>query len=130
METKDHSVGPASCRVRRSLAFPAHMRDGIREVTKVYTPPEHRKQGYATTLMHKVCREADAAGIVLALWPAKYSDGDIDTGALQAWYAREFGFVVIQPEPILMARQPGGTPKVLALKPAASAAHEAMHGRI
>ena len=71
--------------------------------------------------MHKVCREADAAGIVLLLWPAPYGDAGMSMEQLAVWYASEFGFSVIQAEPMLMARLPDGTPRKLRLLPVVEA---------
>lgn len=122
MDTRDYNVGPATCRVRRSLAFPAHLRDGIRELAKLQVPATERGKGYATSLVHKVCREADKAGVVLVLWPQPFGDGEMTQEQLVAWYGREFGFQVIQPEPVLMARPLNSTPRVLAPKPSAAAA--------
>lgn len=126
METGDRKNGPASCRVRRSSAFPAHMQEAIREVAKLHTPAEHQGKGFATSLMHSVCREADAAGVILVLWPQPWGDDvALSQQQLADWYGREFGFQAIQPEPLLMARQPGATPRFLELKPGARAAFEA-----
>lgn len=40
-------------------------------------------------------------------------DSDLGRSQLAAWYAREFGFAPIQAEPMLMARMPGSTPRLL-----------------
>jgi N-acetylglutamate synthase-like GNAT family acetyltransferase len=124
METKDHKVGAATCRVRRTNAVPATMREGIREVACLQVPASEQGKGYATSLMHSVCREADAAGIVLVLWPQPFGD-HIAMGKTQLidWYARTFGFQVIQPDPVLMARMPGSTPRLLRLNPTIEALH-------
>lgn len=125
MESGQRRVGPASLRVRQTDAFPRHMRASLREVASLEVPASEQRKGYATTLMHKVCREADAAGIVLVLWPQPYGDNvSMSREQLADWYAREFGFQAIQPEPLLMARQPGATPRFLELKPGARAAFE------
>jgi N-acetylglutamate synthase-like GNAT family acetyltransferase len=105
METKDWQLGPATCRVRRSLAIPAHMRDGVREITKLRVPAEARKQGWASSLLGKITAEADRKGIVLVLWPMPFDDGPLDQAQLIAWYSKH-GFEQIQPLPVLMARQP------------------------
>ena len=118
METGNRTSGHASCRVRQTNAVPASMRAGIREVLSVEVPTEHQGQGHATALMHKVCDEADAAGIVLVLWPQPWGDHiALSRDQLADWYARRFGFQAIQPEPLLMARMPGATPRVLRLTP-------------
>ena len=55
---------------------------------------------------------------MLVLWPQPYGDDiAMSRDQLQAWYEREFGFAVVQPEPLMMARQPGGTPRLLRLNP-------------
>lgn len=125
METRDHKVGAATCRVRRTNAVPAQMRDGIREVAALEVPVGEQGKGYATTLMHKVCREADAAGIVLVLWPQPFCDHiSMTRDELVDWYGRAFGFQLIQEEPVqLMARMPGATPRLLALNPTMKAIH-------
>ncbi len=124
METKDHRVGPATCRVRQTNALPAHMRDGTRELCSLQVPVAEQGKGYATSLVNKVCRDADAAGIVLVLWPQPFGQHiALSRGQLEEWYARAFGFQRIQPEPVLMARPPGATPRFLELKPVARAAN-------
>lgn len=123
METGDRKLGPASCRIRQCTALPVHMRAKSREVTALRTEAEERGKGYGTSLMHKVCREADSAGIVLIIWPLEFDDGPLQGRALVDWYARNFGFGVIQEGPeVLMTRMPGATPKALALKPISAAA--------
>jgi hypothetical protein len=122
MQTGIRKVGPASVKVRQTNAIPLRMRDRTREVTSLEVPEADQRKGYATTLMHKVCREADAANIVLMLWPMPYGDNiALSQAQLVGWYARQFGFSVIQPEPILMARLPHSNPRVLALNPVAEA---------
>lgn len=124
MKTRDHKVGAASCRVRRTNAVPATMREGIREVANLEVPASEQGKGCATTLMHSVCREADKDGIVLVLWPQPFGDNiAMSRGQLIDWYARTFGFQVIQPEPVLMARMPGATPRLLRLNPTIEALH-------
>lgn len=111
MQTGERRVGPASCRVRRSNALPLALREGCREVASLRVPAWAQGQGYATTLMHKVCREADAAGLNLMLWPQPWGDDiSMSRDQLAAWYERGFGFVTIQPEPMLMARLAGAKP--------------------
>jgi N-acetylglutamate synthase-like GNAT family acetyltransferase len=122
MDTKTHRVGPASVRIRKCNAVPLDMREGTREVACLQVPSRLQNRGYATTLMYKVCREADAAGIVLVLWPQPFGDHmALGRTQLAEWYAARFGFVEVQPEPLMMARQPGTTPKMLALNPVVEA---------
>lgn len=115
-------VGGASCRLQKPLALPKHMHEGIVEVTRVLTDDLQRGKGYATTLIHRICQEADKNGLTLFLQVDPYGDGPLDCSALEGWYSRAFGFAPIQAEPLLMARMPGSTPKVgLKLSPLASA---------
>jgi hypothetical protein len=111
--------------VRISMALPRHLRDKTREITKVHTPAADQGNGHATALLQEVCDEADEAGITLVLWPRPYGD-DIALSAamLCDWYAR-FGFRVIQPEPVLMARAPGLYTRLVPVV----AACEALHGQ-
>jgi hypothetical protein len=88
------------------------MRDGIRELTKLETPVEHRKNGDATALLHAICDEADTQRLVLLLHVEPFGDADMGSSQLEAWYEK-FGFMVIQPEPKLMARMVGATPRLL-----------------
>jgi len=125
METKDHRLGPASCRVRKTNALPAYLRANTRELCCLEVPAADQGKGYATSLVHKVCREADDAGIVLVLWPQPWGEHvAMSRAQLIDWYAREFGFTQIQPEPPLMARPPHGMPTKMALSPVAAAARE------
>jgi hypothetical protein len=62
MEPGFRRVGAASCRVNMPKVVPAHMKNRMREITEVKTAPDKRGQGYATTLMHKICHEADQMG--------------------------------------------------------------------
>ncbi len=122
MKTGDRSVGPAHCRVRQTNAVPERMRGRVREVSGVEVPVNEQNKGYATTLMHKVCREADAANIVLVLWPQPFGDNiSLSKQQLIGWYRERFGFQCIQPEPYLMARMPGATPRLLSLNPVTEA---------
>lgn len=106
---QDWSNEHASCRVVRNPELPADM-DRVRELVKVWTDPEHRKQGFATELVQAVCDEADAEGIVLILQPRPF--GHVQgLRALEGWY-RRFGFVRTQDNPVLMARAPSFRPRV------------------
>jgi N-acetylglutamate synthase-like GNAT family acetyltransferase len=110
--------GAASLYVRQCTALPEVMRAKTREVAKLEVQESKQNQGYATSLMHKVCREADEAGLMLVLWPQPFGDNiRLSKQQLIEWYEREFGFMIIQPHPVLMARLLYGTPKKLALKP-------------
>ena len=121
--TGERSVGPARCRVRRCVALPLHLRSTTRELVNLEVPFAEQGKGYATSLVHKVCREADAAGLVLVLSPQPFGDNmNLSKQQLEDWYARSFGFQVIQTTPMtLMARAPGATPRMLTLNPVTEA---------
>jgi len=122
MPTGNRKVGQATCRVRRHPTLPARMQERTREIVNLEVPAAEQGKGYATTLMHSVCREADAAGFVLVLTPQPYGDNiNLSKSYLQGWYEERFGFNVIQHEPMIMARMPGATPRLLKLEPIAEA---------
>lgn len=89
----DYQNEHAHCRVQANAALPV----GVLEVSGVFTDADYRGQGYATELLQAVCEDADIDAVVLALMPS-------DAG-IQKFYER-FGFRVIQPRPVLMARLP------------------------
>lgn len=94
-----YKSGPATAQLVQNPELP----EGILEVVRVFTPVEHRRKGHASMLMHKITSDADAFGIVLLLRPQSFGE---DSGMdLISFYAR-FGFITIQREPVLMARQP------------------------
>ena len=99
----DWSNEYASLRLAMNPELPAHM-ERVREVAKVWTDPEHRKQGYATELLKQVTEEADVLGFVLMLQPKEFGKSN-GLKQLEHWYER-FGFVKIQSKPVLMARAP------------------------
>jgi GNAT superfamily N-acetyltransferase len=106
------------------MALPKRLRDRTREITKIHTPAKEQGQGHATELLSEVCDEADRAGLTLVLWPRPYGDDiALSHAMLQQWY-ESFGFRVIQPEPVFMARAPGLYTR---LAPVAAAC-EALHG--
>ena len=99
----------ASCEVVKNHELPAEM-DRVRELVRVWTDPEHRKQGYATELVRSVCDDADANSVVLILQPRPF--GHVQgLKALEGWY-RRFGFIRTQDNPVLMARAPSFRPRV------------------
>lgn len=106
MDTGARSFGPASLRIRRTDAFPLYLRDAIRELYSLQVPASEQRNGYATNLMNQVCREADAYSIVLVLLVEPFLNCSLSRTEIAAWYALKFGFVTIQPEPMMMARQP------------------------
>ena len=126
MKTGDRSVGPAKLRVRQCPALPPALQKTTRELVNVETPFAEQGKGYMTTLIHKVCREADAANLVLVLNPQPYGDNiNLSKQQLEEWYARSFGFHVIQREPMtLMARMVNGTPKMMELTPITEALYK------
>lgn len=117
MKTGERSLGPAKLRVRQCPSLPAQLQKATRELVNVETPFAQQGKGYMTSLIHKVCREADAANMVLVLTPHPYGDNiNLSKQQLEEWYARSFGFCVIQTEPMtLMARMINGTPKAMEL---------------
>lgn len=117
MKTGPRKVGAATCRVRQCNALPEAMRQKTREVASLEVPFAEQGKGYATTLMHAVCREADEANLVLVLTPCPFGDNTrLSTDELVAWYERDFGFSQIQKDPVtLLARLPGATPRTLEL---------------
>ena len=126
MKTGDRSVGPAKLRVRQCPALPPALQKTTRELVNVETPFAEQGKGYMTTLIHKVCREADKAGLVLVLTPQPYGDNiNLSAQQLEDWYARSFGFCVIQTVPMtLMARMINGTPKLMELAPLTKALYK------
>lgn len=115
-------VGAASCQIRAAELLPMHMRSGARMVTDVFTEPGQTGKGYATTLMHRICQEADEQKVLLILEPKPFDHASMSQEELEVWYAVRFGFQMIQLDPMLFARMPGATPKVgLRLNPATQA---------
>lgn len=119
MPTGERRVGAAVLRVRQCEALPVHMRPKTREIVNLETKFEEQGKGYATTLMYKVCREADAVGLVLVLSPQPWGDNiNLSQAQLIEWYQLRFGFQLVQTKPmVLMARMPGATPRLLTLNP-------------
>lgn len=99
----------ASCRVVQNPELPPDM-DRVRELTRVWTEPGSRKQGYATELVQSVCDEADASNVVLILQPKEFGKSG-GLKALEGWY-RRFGFIRTQSNPVLMARAPSFRPRL------------------
>lgn len=95
----------ATCNLVVSAALPVAMRKAVRELHDLRVPEQDRSKGYATQLLHDVCREADEHNLTLMLCVA-------EPMWLIAWYSR-FGFQPIQAAPVLMARMPGSTPRTL-----------------
>lgn len=96
--------------------LPADM-ERVRELTRVWTEPGNRKQGYATELVQSVCDEADADGFVLILQPKEFGKSG-GLKELEGWY-RRFGFIRTQSNPVLMARAPAFRPRMTGIAQAA-----------
>ena len=87
---------------------------GAMQIYKMWADPEMRGKGHANRLAKEVCADADKEGVVLLSFPAPFSDSPdgVHTDApgmsierLVKWY-KGMGFMVLQDEPILMARSP------------------------
>lgn len=88
----------------------AAQRENLREIAKVHTVKEKRRQGDALWLMCKVCMEADRAEKVLVLKVEPFDDAPMDAGKLEAFYEK-LGFVVLQRKDdatphVIMTRKP------------------------
>lgn len=98
--TNEHS----SAEVVVNTSLPDEL-NGVLELTRVWTDPDARKQGYATELLKSIMNEADIEGVVLILNPRTFGKAP-GLENLAKWYER-FGFSMIQTQPIkLMARMP------------------------
>jgi len=73
---------------------------------------EDRRKGYATALLRDVCLDADMHAKTLLIFVRPYIGSEMTKQQLRAWYAR-LGFQAIQEQPLLMARPPGSTPRML-----------------
>jgi N-acetylglutamate synthase-like GNAT family acetyltransferase len=121
----ERTLGPASLLLRKCEALPAHMQSRTREIVNLHIKDEGRRSvGHGTALLEQVTREADEAGKVLVLLPEPYDNSPLSVEALTQWYVRRFGFQAIQSNPIMLARMPGATPRML--KPVATAAADAV----
>jgi GNAT superfamily N-acetyltransferase len=105
MKPGTYTSGHASCKLRYSQAVPANLRGRLLEVTRLFTPEQHRGKGHATKLIEKLARYADADRITLLLMPKPYGESAPDVFALLQFYARH-GFIELQDKPvILLVRQ-------------------------
>jgi GNAT superfamily N-acetyltransferase len=98
--------GGAALKLSYCTAVPPNMRGGIREITNIYTLESKRGQGDASRLLKEVCDEADKERMVLVIMPEPFDKGLNELELIQ-WYARH-GFIAIQNNPTLMARQANG----------------------
>lgn len=112
--------GPATLKLSFNAGVPAHLRGGVLELSHLLVPDQHRRQGYASLLLQKVCAEADKAGKVLLLMPRAYDVPAMDREQLQDFY-RRFGFDVIQERPVTLMARPAGAAMVVTTKPLAYA---------
>ena len=101
MKPGTYTSGHASCKLRYSQAVPANLRGRLLEVTRLYTPEQHRGKGHAAKLIEKITRYADSDRITLLLMPKPYGESALDVSELLQFYAR-FGFVELQAEPVLL----------------------------
>lgn len=114
----------ASAIVDECRALPKRMRPFTREVRKLQTARERQGKGDATELMRRICFDADDAQRVLVLWPKPFGDIALSQRQLIEWYARSFGFIVIQHSPVaMMARNPGTWPEPKLLPVASAVQH-------
>lgn len=125
MNSGPRLLGEARLTIGECKALPAHMRVSTRELSALEVPAESRKSGQASALMHEVCQEADDTGITLVIFVQPFGQFDLSRTQLAEWYAKRFGFVPIQSDPLLMARIPGSTPRHLT--PLADAASQVVH---
>ena len=105
MKPGTYTSGHASCKLRYSQVVPANLRGRLLEVTRLFTPEQHRNKGHATKLIEKLARYADADRITLLLMPKPYGESALGVPELLQFYAR-FGFAELQDKPvILLVRQ-------------------------
>ena len=94
-------LASASLRLSIAQGLPKEMWGGTREIIDVIA--SNPRKGHATELMYRVCEEADRNAITLILTCKQFQDGMTDE-QLSKWYSR-FGFIPIQDDPVIMARQ-------------------------
>ena len=92
----------ATARIAVPMGLPEEMRDQIRELIDVHS--ENQRKGHASALLRNLCKEADADWLTLLVQVYAYDDG-MSSEQLRKWYAK-FGFVLVQEDPMLMARSP------------------------
>ncbi len=121
----ERTLGPASLLLRKCEGLPVHMRARTREITDVWVEDRaQRGSGHGSALLEQVTREADEAGKTLIIIPGAFDDSPMSNEELAQWYVRRFGFQAIQASPVILARMPGSTPRML--KPVATAAADAV----
>lgn len=109
MKTGTRTLGPASLKLSFSQQVAPHLRGGLREISNLLVKEEHRNQGHASDLMRMICREADENNIILMLMPQPFDMPELSKAQLRDWYARSFGFTILQETPTIMIRQAYGT---------------------
>lgn len=98
------TYGPSSLFVAMNTEVAPINRDKLRELIQLYTAPDKRKQGYGTSLLIRVCKEADEAQKTLLVHVSPQDDRTVER--LADWY-EQFGFVPLQHEPAeIMVRLP------------------------
>ncbi len=129
MKIGKYREGPASCVLEVNRVVRPDLRDKLREVLCVQCPPEFRRTGYATALLWRIVREADASATTLMLKAAPYGDdAPMDCDSLALWYAR-FGFRPLTGSPGVMVRMPGWKAEFpCEPSPVAAAAGALVHG--
>lgn len=125
MPTGPRKVGAAHLRIT-TPSVGAGL-ENLREITELEVPEAEQGRGYATSLMHATCREADKAGCVLMLTPQPFGDNiALSREQLVRWYTERFGFAEVQADPVVvLARLPYATPRQLQLKPLQAALYQA-----
>lgn len=88
------------------------MRKDVREISQLECLPEGRRLGNATELLTNICKEADSKKMILMLTVEPFGDGpQMTKEQLMEWYESTFGFLVIQAEPLILARMSNPSPK-------------------
>ena len=112
MELGERHHGAASARIRLCPGLGPKLQASTRELCDLRVPQEQQWRGHASALLREVCKEADAAGVMLVLFVDPFDTG-LPADNLAAWYGRH-GFAEIQAEPVkMMASQIGATPRML-----------------
>ena len=112
MEPGERHHGAASARIRLCPGLGPKLQASTLELCDLRVPQEQQGRGHASALLREVCKEADAAGVMLVLFVEPFGTG-LSADDLVAWYGRH-GFAEIQARPVrMMARMIGATPRTL-----------------
>lgn len=104
MPVGERKYGPSSVFVGMNTEVAPRNRDKLRELIKLETEEGKRGQGYGTTLLRRVCKEADQAHKTLLVHVDPQDGRTVEQ--LSMWY-EQFGFVPLQHEPAeIMVRIP------------------------